>query len=109
VADVAAYPVTLVGGVGGRDSGFNARIRRIFADAGCEPTYVEPPDLIPSNALRGPRTISLSVDVGYEDDVRCVRLAGDHSMRYEIVHREDVVTGALRAFVAFAARHVGAA
>jgi hypothetical protein len=101
--------VTLIGGVGGRDSGFNARIRRIFEDAGCEPTYVEPPDLIPSNALRSPSTISLSVDVGYEADVRRVRLAGEHSMRYEIVHREDVVTAATRAFVTFAARHVNAA
>jgi DNA-binding transcriptional LysR family regulator len=109
VAEVAAFPVTLIGGSAGRGSGFNDAIRRIFADAGCEPAYLEPPDLIPSNALRVPSTVSLSVDVGYPPGVRRVRLAGHHRMGYEIVHRAGAGTAAVRAFAAFAVRHAGAA
>lgn len=105
VSEVAEYPVILVGGTAGRGSGFNAAVRRIFAEAGCDPEYVQPPDLIPSNAVRGPNDVALSVDVGFASDVRRLRLAGDHRMRYEIVHREDAGTAAIRAFVAFAARH----
>ena len=109
VAEVAAHPVTLIGGVAGRDSGFNATVRRIFSDAGCEPAYVEPPELIPTYASRTAVGVSLSVDVGYPPDVRRIALAGDHLMRYALVRREAAGSTATQAFAAFAARHAAAA
>ena len=69
------------------------------------PEYVEPPNLLPTTAHRTPDSLSLSVDVGFPDSVRRVPLAGDHTMRYQVIHRTDVGTTAVRAFAAFAARH----
>jgi DNA-binding transcriptional LysR family regulator len=107
--DVAAFPVTLIGGAAGRGSGFNATVRRIFADAELEPAYREPRDLIPLNAVRDATGVAVSIDVGYGVDVRRVPLAGGHRMRYAVVRRADGDTAAVRAFAAFAARHAGAA
>jgi DNA-binding transcriptional LysR family regulator len=103
-AEVAAHPVTLVGGPAGRGSGFNAAVRRIFAEAGCQPEYREPRDVIPFTAIHDRSAVLLSV-CGYADQVRGVSLAGDHTMRYELVHRVGAASEAVRAFKAFAARH----
>lgn len=108
-ADVAPFPVILVGGAAGRHSGFNATIRRIFADADLEPAYREPRDLIPRNAIRDTSAVGVSVDVGYDAHVRRVPLAGDHLMGYAVVRRSDRDTAAVRAFAAFAVRHAGGA
>lgn len=103
-AEIAVHPVTLVGGPAGRGSGFNAAVRRIFADAGCAPEYREPLDLIPFTAIHDRGAVLLSV-CGYADEVRGVPLAGDQTMRYELVHRVGAASAAVRAFKAFAARH----
>jgi DNA-binding transcriptional LysR family regulator len=103
-AEVAAYPVTLVGGSAGRGSGFNATVRRIFADAGCTPDYRQPPDPIPFTAIHDRDAVLVSV-CGYADEVRGVPLAGDHTMRYQLIHQAGAAGVAVRAFKAFAARH----
>lgn len=108
-AEVAPFPVMLIGGAAGRGSGFNAAVRRIFADAELQPDYREPRDLIPINAARDPVSVSVSVNVGYGPEVRRVPLAGGHTMRYAVVRRTDADTAAVRAFTAFARRHVATA
>jgi DNA-binding transcriptional LysR family regulator len=107
LGDLEGRPVTLLGGAAGRTSGFNARIRALFADAGVTPEFVETADPLPMNALRTPEALSLSVPVGFPDEVACLRLVPEATMRYEVVHRVDVGTPAVRAFAAFAARHRG--
>lgn len=105
LADLEGARVTLVGGTAGRQSGFNAAVRGLFDAAGVTPQYVEPPDLLPTHALRNGDALSLSVELDFPDDVRRLRLAGGHTMRYQVIHRTDVGTAAVRAFAAYAARH----
>jgi DNA-binding transcriptional LysR family regulator len=64
-ADLGGVAVTLMGGSAGRTSGFNARIRQLFADAGVTPAYAEAPNVVPSNAMRVPDALTVSIDVGY--------------------------------------------
>jgi DNA-binding transcriptional LysR family regulator len=109
VTDLAGVAVTLMGGSAGRTSGFNARIRRLFADAGVTPAYVEAPNVVPLNAMRVPDALTVSIDVGYPDEVARVPLVPPASMHYFVVHRTDVGTAAVRAFAAFAARHAASA
>jgi hypothetical protein len=80
-------------------------VRRIFDGAGLRPSYQEPPELIPTNRWRSPDAVSVSVDVGFADDVRRVVLAGGHRMRYELVRRADAGSAVSRAFAAFALGH----
>lgn len=107
--EVSAHPVQLVGGAAGRGSGFNAAVRRLFADAGCNPEYRTPPDLIPLHAPRDRASVAVSVDVGYPPGVRRIRLMGEHRMRYEVVRRAEVRTPPVLAFTAFAVGHARAA
>jgi DNA-binding transcriptional LysR family regulator len=108
-ADVAPFPVTLIGGAAGRGSGFNDAVRRVFADADLQPAYREPPDLIPINAARDAAFVGVSIDVGYGPEVRRVPLAGGHRMRYALVRRAGGDSPAVRAFAAFATRHAAGA
>jgi hypothetical protein len=105
LADLDGVPVTVMGGPAGRASGFNARIRQLFADAHVTPVFVEAPNLVPFNAMRAPDALTVSIDVGYPDEVARVPLVPPASMHYDVVHRTDVATAAVRAFAAFAARH----
>lgn len=109
LADLAGVEVTIMGGSRGKASGFNARIRELFADARVTPIYVETSNLVPLNALRTPGALTVSIDVGYPDEVARVRLVPAQSMCYAVVHRTDVGTAAVRAFAAFAARHAASA
>jgi DNA-binding transcriptional LysR family regulator len=109
LSDLDSVSVTLVGGAGGAASGFNTRVKTLFAEAGATPEFVSPPDLLPMNALRSPASLAISVDVGFPGDVACVPLVPACAMRYEVVHRTDVGTAVVRAFAAFAARHAPAA
>jgi DNA-binding transcriptional LysR family regulator len=90
-AEVATHPVTLVGGPAGRGSGFNAAVRRIFADAGCTPEFREPLDPIPFTAIHDPGAVLLSV-CGYAGQVAGIPLTGDHTMSYELVRRAAAAT-----------------
>ena len=54
LADLDGVAVTVMGGSAGRASGFNARIRQLFADADVTPVYVEASNLVPLNAMRAP-------------------------------------------------------
>jgi DNA-binding transcriptional LysR family regulator len=109
LAELAGLEVTIMGGFRGAASGFNARIRGLFADAGATPIYVETTNLVPLNAMRAPGALTVSIDVGYPNEVARVRLVPEESMRYAVVHRTDVGTAAVRAFAAFAARHAASA
>jgi DNA-binding transcriptional LysR family regulator len=109
LADLDGVTVTIMGGPAGRASGFNARIRELFADADVTPVYVETPNLVPLNAMRVPDALTVSIDVGYPNDVACVQLVPSASMHYDVVHRTDVGTAAVRTFAAFAARHAASA
>jgi DNA-binding transcriptional LysR family regulator len=97
--------VVLVGGAGGRGSGFNATVRRLFADAGVTPVFDEVHDLLPMNALRTPDSLSISVPTGFPEGVVRRELVPRATMAYQVVHRTDAGTAAVRAFAAFAARH----
>jgi DNA-binding transcriptional LysR family regulator len=105
LADLDGVAVTVMGGSAGRASGFNARIRELFADADVTPVYVESSNFVPLNAMRAPDALTVSIDVGYPDEVVCVQLVPAASMHYDVVYRTDVGTPAVRAFAAFAARH----
>ena len=109
LADLDGVAVTVMGGSAGRASGFNARIRGLFAEADVTPVYVEAPNLVPLNAMRALDALTVSIDVGYPDEVARVRLIPTASMHYDVVHRTDVGTAAVRAFAAFAARHAARA
>jgi LysR family hca operon transcriptional activator len=109
LADLNGVAVTVMGGSAGRTSGFNARIRQLFADAEVTPVFVEAPNLVPLNAMRVPDALTVSIDVGYPDEVARVQLVPPASMHYFVVHRTDVGTAAVRAFAAFAARHAASA
>jgi DNA-binding transcriptional LysR family regulator len=108
-ADLAGVEVTLAGGAGGKTSGFNARIRELFLGAGVTPVYVEAPNLVPFNAMRAAGALTVSIDVGYPAEVVRAQLTPPESMHYDVVHRTDVGTAAVRAFAAFAARHAAGA
>ncbi|WP_187369072.1 LysR family transcriptional regulator [Baekduia soli] len=103
--DLEGVRVLLVGGAAGRTSGFNRRVRRLFDAAGMRPQFQEAPDLVPMNALRTPDALSVSVATGFPDAVARLTLVPAASMSYEVVHRTDAGTAAVRAFAAFAARH----
>jgi DNA-binding transcriptional LysR family regulator len=107
--DLDGVRVILVGGAGGRASGFNTTVRRLFAQAGVTPQFDEVPDLLPMNALRTPESLSISVPTGFPDGVVRVPLVPPASMAFHVVHRSDAGTAAVRAFAAFAARHARAA
>jgi DNA-binding transcriptional LysR family regulator len=107
LADLDGVEVTLLGGAGGRTSGFNARVRGLFADAGVEPVFVEPSEPVPFNSLRTASSLSLSVPVGFPDDVVRLRLLPERTMRYLVAHRAEDARASVRAFAAFAARHHG--
>jgi DNA-binding transcriptional LysR family regulator len=107
--DLQGVRVTLVGGAGGRASGFNATVRDLFAQASVEPEFVEAPDLLPMNALRTAESLSISVPVGFPRGVVQVPLVPRSTMAYQVAHRTDVGTAAVRAFAAFAARHAARA
>ena len=107
LADLDGFPVTLLGGAGGRASGFNARVRGLFSDAGVRPRYLEPSEPLPYNALRTEQALSLSVPVGFPDDVVRMPLVPERTMRYLVAHREEDARASVRAFAAFAARHRG--
>ena len=107
--DLEGVRVLLVGGAAGRTSGFNATVRRLFAQAGVTPEFAEAPDLLPMNALRTPDALSVSVPTGFPGDVVQVPLVPSAEMAYQVVHRADAGTAAVRAFAAFAARHARAA
>jgi DNA-binding transcriptional LysR family regulator len=109
LADLAGVEVTLVGGAGGKTSGFNSRIRDLFARAAVTPVYVEAPNLVPLNAMRTAGALTVSIDVGYPAEVVRAQLTPPESMHYDVVHRIDVGTAAVRAFAAFAARHAASA
>lgn len=109
LADLGSMEVTLVGGASGKASGFNSRIRELFAGAGVTPQYVEAPNLVPLNALRAPKALAVSIDVGFPLEVARAQLVPQQSMHYDVVHRADVGTAAVRAFAAFAARHAASA
>ncbi|MGZ4187526.1 MAG: LysR family transcriptional regulator [Solirubrobacteraceae bacterium] len=109
LVDLHGVAVTVMGGSAGRASGFNARIRQLFADADVTPVYVEASNLVPLNAMRAPDALTVSIDVGYPDDLAGVPLVPTASMHYDVVHRTDVATAAVRAFAAFAARHASSA
>jgi DNA-binding transcriptional LysR family regulator len=109
LADLDGVAVTVMGGSAGRASGFNARIRELFADADVTPVYVEASNVVPLNAMRAPEALTVSIDVGYPDEVVRVPLVPPASMHYDVVHRTDVGTAAARAFAAFAARHAASA
>jgi DNA-binding transcriptional LysR family regulator len=105
LADLEGTRVVLVGGAAGRASGFNATVRRLFAEAGVAPEFDDVPDLVPMNALRTRQSLSISPQVGFPHDVVQVPLEPRRTMAYQVVHRTDVGTAAVRAFAAFAARH----
>jgi DNA-binding transcriptional LysR family regulator len=107
--DLQGVRVLLVGGAGGRTSGFNTTVRRLFAEAGVEPEFAEAPDLLPMNALRTPDALSISVPTGFPDGVVRVPLLPPATMSFQVVHRTDAGTAAVRAFAAFATRHARAA
>jgi LysR family transcriptional regulator, benzoate and cis,cis-muconate-responsive activator of ben and cat genes len=109
LADLEGVEVTLVGAAGGKASGFNSRIRGLFARAGVDPVFVEAANLIPLNAMRAPGALTVSIDVGYPDEVLGVQLVPPRSMHYDVVHRTDVGTAGVRAFAAFAVRHAASA
>ena len=93
LADLGGVAVTVMGGPIGRASGFNARIRDLFADADVAPVFIETPNLVPLNAMRAPEALTVSIDVGYPDEVARVPLVPPASMRYDVVHRTDVGSG----------------
>jgi DNA-binding transcriptional LysR family regulator len=107
LADLDGVAVTLLGGAGGRASGFNATIRGLFADAGVQPRFLEPSEPLPYRALRTAGALSLSVPVGFPDDVVRLPLRPERTMRYLVAHREEDSRASVRAFAAFAARHRG--
>jgi DNA-binding transcriptional LysR family regulator len=107
--DLEDTRVILVGGAGGRTSGFNATVRRLFAEAGVTPQFDEVADLLPMNALRTPDSLSISVPTGFPDGVVGVPLVPPAAMTFQVVHRTDAGTAAVRAFAAFAVRHASAA
>jgi len=51
--------------------------------------------------------LSLSVPVGFPDDVVRLPLRPERTMRYLVAHREEDSRASVRAFAAFAARHRG--
>lgn len=107
LADLDGVPVTLLGGAGGRTSGFNAFVRGLLADAGVTNPFTVPNELAPFTALRTPDALALSVPVGFPPEIVRLELVPEPTMRYEVVHRADAGTAAVRAFAAFAARHRG--
>jgi hypothetical protein len=109
LADHDGVAVTIMGGPAGRASGLNARIRALFADSDVTPVYVETPNLVPLNAMPAPEALTVSINVGYPDEVARVQLVPPASMDYDVVHRTDVGTAAVRAFAAFAASHAASA
>lgn len=74
LAGLHGVAVTVMGGSAGRASGFNARIRELVAGAGVTPVYVEASNLVPLNAMRAPGALTVSIDVGYPDEVARVQL-----------------------------------
>jgi DNA-binding transcriptional LysR family regulator len=107
LADLEGMPVTLLGGAGGRASGFNATIRGLFTDANVRPRFLEPTEPLPYNALRTASALALSVPVGFPDDVVRLPLLPERTMRYMVAHRVEDARASVRAFAAFAARHRG--
>ena len=103
--DLDGVAVTLLGGAGGRGSGFNARIRALFEAAGVRPVFEEPAEPLPFNGLRDPSALALSVPVGFPADVVRLALLPEQVMRYFVAHRAEDARPAVRAFAAFAARH----
>jgi DNA-binding transcriptional LysR family regulator len=109
LTDLGGTRVILVGAAGGRTSGFNTTVRRLFAEAGVVPQFDEVPDLLPMNALRTPDALSISVPTGFPNGVVEIPLVPPAVMTFQVVHRADAGTAAVRAFAAFAARHARAA
>jgi len=107
LADLEGVAVTLLGGAGGRASGFNAAIRGLFGAVGVTPRYVEALDPLPFEALRTSSSLALSVPVGFPDDVVRLPLRPEPAMRYQVAHRAEDGRAAVQAFAAFAARHHG--
>jgi DNA-binding transcriptional LysR family regulator len=83
-ADLGGVAVTLMGGSAGRTSGFNARIRQLFADAGVTPAYAEAPNVVPSNAMRVPDALTLPRSA--LDPRRRRAYVGRHELRANLHH-----------------------
>ncbi len=61
--------------------------------------FVETPNLVPFNAMRAPDALTVSIDVGYPDEVARVPLVPPASMQYATsCTAPDVATAAVRAF-----------
>ncbi len=109
LAELDGVAITLVGSAAGRGSGFNAHVRGLFAGSGASPVFVEPVDALPMQSLRTGEALAVTVDVGFPPDVVRIPLVPEPTMSFEVAHRADVATPAVRAFATFTERHAARA
>jgi DNA-binding transcriptional LysR family regulator len=103
--DLDGETITLLGGRVGRESGFNAAIRGLFAGLDAEPRFDETEQIYPPSAALAPGYLSVTVPVDYPDGVVRVPLVPVRLLPFEFVQRAETNRAAVRAYAEFAREH----
>jgi DNA-binding transcriptional LysR family regulator len=106
LADLDGEKIALLGGPAGRDSGFNAAIRGLFAGTGVEPSFEETTQVYPPRAVLEPSQLAVTVPLDYPDGVVSVPLVPPRTLPFEFVQRAETHRSAVRAFARFAVEHL---
>jgi DNA-binding transcriptional LysR family regulator len=106
LADLDGQPVLLIGGAGGRGSGFNAAIAGLFDGTGVEPHFEETTEVFPPRAALDPQHVSITVPVDFPEAIVSVPLVPPRTLPFMFVQRAETNRSAVRAFARFAVEHL---
>ena len=109
LADLHEQTITLLGGTAGRESGFNAAVRELFAGSGSTPVFDETSQLYPPSAAAEPGYLSVTVPLDYPDGVVAIPLVPARTLPFVFVQRAETNRSAVRAYARFAAAHLAEA
>ena len=104
--DLHGEKIALIGGPGARGVGYNAALRRLFADAGVEPVFEETTQVHPPRAVLGPDQLSVMVSLDFPDGVVSIPLVPPQTLPFEFVRRAETNLAAVRALAHFAVEHL---
>jgi DNA-binding transcriptional LysR family regulator len=108
LADLDGQEITLLGGPSGRDSGFNAAVKALFADTGSEPRFEETLQIYPPSAALIDTYLSVTIPVDYPNGVVGIPLVPARTLPFEFVQRSQTNRSAVRAYARFAVAHLPA-
>jgi DNA-binding transcriptional LysR family regulator len=106
LTDLHGERIALIGEPGGRGSGYNAAIRRLFAGTGVEPRFEETMQIYPPSAVLAAGHLSVMVPLEFPDGVGSIPLVPPRTLPFEFVQRAETNRSAVRAFARFAAEHL---